>query len=275
MSTAMLMQKLMQIDAACSPQRQQKAQEDREKNLDEFTIEKRRMAEFIREIRADIKERDKIYQDNPQDSKGVVKGAEIRTKIREAIQKGEELDKLYKSKHKKLKIPGTKNLEAKKAKDENRKQIVDLMHQHIAELQKQEKHVRVGGDRALISESDESDSERDATGLGIPDIDDQRFELLKKNDQEIDEMLDVTLQGVKRLKQLAMEIGGAVDESNNLIAEVQTMADTTLGKLETVNGQLKKTLEAARSKADCCCDIILCVIILGIATAIYFVATKN
>jgi len=270
----MLMQKLMQIDAACSPQRKQQAQEDREKNLDAFTLEKRHMAEFIREIRADIKVRDQILQDNPNDSKGVVKSAEIRKKIRESVQRAEELEKMYKSKHKKLKIPDLKNADVKKSKDENRKQVVDLMWQHIKELKKQEKHVRTGGDRALITDS-ESDGERDVQGLAIADIDDPRFELLKKNDQEIDEMLDVTLQGVKRLKQLAMEIGGAVDESNNLIAEVQTMAETTLGKLETVNGQLKKTLETVRSKADCCCDIILCVLILGIATAIYFVATKS
>jgi len=276
----MLMKKLMEIDAACSPQRKVKEQEEREKNLDEFTIEKRRVADFIREIRLDIKERDRLYTEFPNDrAKGVTKGAEIRQKIKEVTERAEDLEKKYKAKHKKLKqkqkLPGIKIPEEKLAKDANRKQVIDLMWQHLKELERQEKTIRATDQQRIYESVSESDGERDVTGLGISDIDDPRFEVLRLNDQEIDEMLDITLQGVKRLKQIAIELGGAIEESNELITEVQQMAEVTLGNLETVNGQLKKTLQAVRSTADFCCDIILCCLILGIATAIYFVVTGN
>jgi len=123
------------------------------------------------------------------------------------------------------------------------------------------------------SNSSEEDGERDVIA-GIPDIDDPRFEVLRKNDEEIDVLLDDTLQGVRRLKQMAAEIGGEVEKSIVLIQEIKERADVTLGKLETVNGQLKKTIETARSPSNCCCDIILCCLILGIITAIYFLITK-
>jgi len=206
----MLMKKLVEIDAACSPQRKQQEIEDREKNLDEFTKEKRAIGAYFREIREDIKERDTLMKENR--TQGVKKSAEIRRKLTEATQRAEDLDKMYKAKHKKLKqsekIPGFKVSEEKKEKDENRKQVIDLMWKHLAELEKQEKTVRTVDDQLIHNSESSSDGERDVTGLGIPDIDDPRFELLRKNDQEIDRMLDITHQGAMRLKQLALEIGG-------------------------------------------------------------------
>jgi len=97
----MLMKKLVEIDAACSPQRKQQEIEDREKNLDEFTKEKRAIGAYFREIREDIKERDTLMKENR--TQGVKKSAEIRRKLTEATQRAEDLDKMYKAKHKKLK----------------------------------------------------------------------------------------------------------------------------------------------------------------------------
>jgi len=165
-------------------------------------------------------------------------------------------------------------LNLKIAKDENMKKVIELTWQHIKELERQEKHFKTEDNQLIRNSESDSDGERQVIA-GIAEIDDPRFELLRKNDAEIDQMLDITLQGVQRLKQLATEIGGEVEKSNELIKEVQNMADQTLGKLETVNGQLKKTLQKVRSPSNFCCDIILCCLILGIITAIYFVATKN
>jgi len=277
MSTAMLMKKLLEIEASCSPQRKLREQEEREQNLDDFTIEKRRMAEFVREIRADIKERDKLYQDSPNDrTKAVTKGAEIRKKLKDATERADHLEKMYKSKHKKLKqkqkIPGVEVSVEKKEKDENRKAVVDLMWEHLKELERQEKNVL----HREIESLSESDGSRDVGGVGgIAEMDDPRFELLRKNDREIDDMLDVTLAGVRRLKQLSLEQQVLTVETTELIETIQNMTDLTLGNLESVNGQLKKTIQAVRSTSNCCCDIILCMLILGIAVAIYFVATKK
>jgi len=275
MSTASLMKKLMEIDSACSPHRREREQIEREKNLDEFTIKKRKMASLIRDIREDIKERDSLYEDDDR-KKAVEKGSEIRKKLKDAVEFAEELEKIQQTKQKnhktKSQIPGFKLSEEKKAKDENREVLVGLMWKHLAELQKEEKSVKKPG-KTRISDSDSvEDGEREVGG--IPDLDDPRFEVLRQNDEEIDVLLDDTLQGVRRLKKIAQEIGGEVEKSNVLIEEIKERADVTIGRLETVNGQLKKTLEAARSPTDFCCDIILCCLILGIITAIYFVVTK-
>jgi len=146
------------------------------------------------------------------------------------------------------------------------------MWQHLKDLEKQEKNVR---NDSIASDDYFEEGEQEVAGLGIPEIDDPRFEVLRANDQEIDAALGETLKGVQRLKQLAQEMGQEVDKSNELIKEVQQMSELTMGKLETVNGQLTKTLEAAQSPSNFCCDIILCCLLLGIATAIYFVATSH
>jgi len=230
---------------------------------------------LIREIREDIKERDGFYAEDDR-KKAVEKGSEIRKKIKEAVEFGEQLEKMQQDKQKKHKakekIPGFKLTDEKKAKDENQENIVGLMWKHLAELQKQEKTMKT---TIKIQESNSSEEDGDREVIaGIPDIDDPRFEVLRKNDEEIDVLLDDTLQGVRRLKQMATEIGGEVEKSIILIQEIKERADVTLGKLETVNGQLKKTIESARAPSNCCCDIILCCLILGIITAIYFLITK-
>eukprot|EP01123_Difflugia_compressa_P014034 TRINITY_DN6922_c0_g1_i1.p1 TRINITY_DN6922_c0_g1~~TRINITY_DN6922_c0_g1_i1.p1 ORF type:complete len:154 (-),score=34.98 TRINITY_DN6922_c0_g1_i1:15-476(-) len=152
------------------------------------------------------------------------------------------------------------------------------MYQHLKELEKKEKNVRTDRDalyQSSDSEGGDTEMKEISSATGIPELDDPRYELLRKNDEEIDELLDVTLQGVRRLKGLAKEINAKVVESDDLITEVKNLADETMGKLETVNGQLKKTLAEARSPGSFCCDIILCAMILGIITALYFVITKS
>jgi hypothetical protein len=124
MSTVMLMKKLVEIDTACSPQRKLKEQIEREKNLDDFTIKKRQMAGLIREIREDIKERETFYADDDR-KKGVEKGSEIRKKIKEAVDFGEQLEKIQQDKQKKHKaksqIPGFKLSDEKKRKTKIKK----------------------------------------------------------------------------------------------------------------------------------------------------------
>jgi len=268
----------MEIDEACSPDREKKEREEAEKNLDDFTIEKRKMAEFIREIKTDIQERDEFYSKD-QRSKAVTKGSEIRGKIKQAKEVGTALEKMYKDKHKHLKakekLPGFKPTEEKKAKDDNRKQVVELMWKHISELERQEKTVKGSSALDNLGEASESSGERQVVVAGIPDIDDPQFELLRKQDAEIDLKLDQTLQGVQRLKQLAVEAGAELDLQDKMIENLQTIANETLGELENVNGELKKTLKQVRSARNCCCDICLCLLCLGVCAAIYFVITKH
>jgi len=114
----MLMEKLIAIDYACSPHRKEQEREEQEKNLDEFTKLKRTINAQIHVIRQDLKERDRLLKENNRQELPSVKSSEIRQKIRDVTQRAEDLDKMYKSEHKKLKlkekIPGMKDSEEKK-----------------------------------------------------------------------------------------------------------------------------------------------------------------
>lgn len=55
-----------------------------------------------------------------------------------------------------------------------------------------------------------------------------------------------------------------------MVEELNEMAEDAVANLETVNMELKKTLKSMRNGRDLCCDLIIFAIILGIATAVYF-----
>jgi len=145
--------------------------------------------------------------------------------------------------------------------------------QHLKELQDRESNP--GRASKLLADSvSDSSGEREVIAGGIPDIDDPQFELLRTQDAEIDRKLDITLEGVKRLKELALQAGEELNAQDELIEEINEVAEAALVNLETVNEELKKTLKKVRSARNLCCDLILLGVILGIATALYFIFTK-
>jgi hypothetical protein len=271
-----LMARLMEIDTQCRPEREKKAQEEAEKQLDEFQLEKRHLANKIRDVRASLQERDDLLE-NGERARAAEKSAIVRRELKKIKEDSERLEKTYQSKHSKLKakqkIPGVTIKAEKVAKDENRKKVVELTMQHLKELENREQNP--GRASKLLAESvSDSSGEREVIAGGIPDIDDPQFELLRTQDAEIDRQLDITLEGVKRLKELALAAGEELSAQDDLIEEINEVAETALVKLETVNMELMKTLKAVRSARNLCCDLILIGVILGIATAVYFMFTK-
>lgn len=99
-------------------ERKQKAQEEAAKKLDEFTIEKKELAEVIREVRRDLDERDALYANG--DRSGAAKlSSKIRARLKEIESSGKKLEHIQKEKHSKLKakqkLPGVKIPEEKVA----------------------------------------------------------------------------------------------------------------------------------------------------------------
>jgi len=273
------MRRLAEIDVACSPERKQKDQDEAAKKLDEFGIAKKDLADTIREIRHDLDERDQLY--GKGDRSGAAKlSSKVRSRIKEVEDSGKKLEKIQKEKHSKLKtkqaLPGFKVKEEKVQKDAARKQVVDLTWQHLKELQwRQENPGSKKTDTDRLIESDSSASgERAIIVGGIPDIDDPQFELLRKQDDEIEAELDLVLAGIRRLKQLAMQAGEELGQQEELIEELNVIAEDTNQKLETANRELSKTLKEVRSHKDLCCDLIIFAVILGCAAALYFLLTK-
>jgi len=204
----------------------------------------------------------------------------VRTRLKEVEDATKKLEKIQKEKHSKLKtkqkIPGVKVSEEKVQKDAARKQVVDLTFKHLEDLRWREQNPgqsRVNKEQLIADNSDDESGERAVVG-GIPDIDDPQFELLRKQDEEIDAELDVVLAGVRRLKALAQQAGEEIDNQQQLLEDLDTMAEEQVAQLETANRELAKTLKKVRSARNLCCDIIIIAVILGVAVAIYFLATK-
>jgi len=277
MSTEILYAKLKEINAQCLPERQQKKEEDEQakRDKDPFNQDRKALAEKIKEIRVAIDERDALYQKGDR-----VGGVKAGTKIRQQMMKdaqeiADRLEKTHKDR-KKLKVNeivmGASD--EKKQADESRQKVIEVMKQHLQEIDKLERTIKTPGSADLeISESSEAEQGERKVSV-LPDLDDPIFDQVNKNEQIIDEKLGKVLEGVKVLKQDAIEIGEELDSQEPMLKELTEHVEQTFGTLKNVNAQLKETLQEVRSARNFVCDIVLCLLILGIAGAIYGLLSK-
>jgi len=154
---------------------------------------------------------------------------------------------------------------------ERKKEIVDLCRQHIEECKRLEKQVR-GNTGYSFSESTKN---QDVIITSLPDIDgDEGFQLLRLQDQEIDEKLEQVSRGVKDLETMAKEMGKEIDMQGMMIDEVESKVVIANEKLANLNKRLKKTLAAYRKPDRFCIDIILLVVLLAIGGYLYNTFSK-
>jgi len=275
MSTEILYAKLKEINEQCAPERKQKKLEDeqKERDKDPFNRQRKELAEKIREIRTAIDERDSLYQKGDRVA-GVKSGTRIRqTLMKDAQRMAEELEKEHK-KRKKGPILGSASDEKKKS-DEDRQKIVGVMKQHLQELDKAERTIKTSTTNDMeISESSEVEHGEKKVNV-LPDLDDPIFDQVNSNEKLIDSALGVILEKVQIIKNDAVEIGQELDEQQQVVQQVTSHVENTFTSLKTVNTQLKETLQEVRSARTFCCDIILCLLILGIAGAIYGLVSKH
>jgi uncharacterized phage infection (PIP) family protein YhgE len=147
---------------------------------------------------------------------------------------------------------------------ERQKEIVELTFQHIAEVEKMEK--RMHYTEGILDDS----SDQEAAPTKLPDIDDdgeigQRFAMLKQRDQQIDQGLEEVSKGVAVLKQMAVEMGDAVDVQGAIMDDIEKKVDVNQGKVDNLNKRLKKTLETVRSGNRFAIDFICCLVMMALA----------
>jgi len=125
-----------------------------------------------------------------------------------------------------------------------------------------------------ISESSEVERGEKKVNM-LPDLDDPIFDQVNVNEKLIDSVLGVILTKVQVIKDDAVVIGQELNEQEQVVKQVTSHVENTFTTLKTVNAQLKETLQEVRSARTFCCDIILCLLILGIAGAIYGLLSKH
>nr|KYP41522.1 Syntaxin-71 [Cajanus cajan] len=84
-----------------------------------------------------------------------------------------------------------------------------------------------------------------------------------------DQGLDVIAEGLDTLKNMAHDMNEEMDRQVPLMDEIDTKVDKASSDLKNTNVRLKDTVNQLRSSRNFCIDIVLLIIILGIAAYLY------
>uniref|UniRef100_A0A5B7B2T9 Putative syntaxin-71 n=1 Tax=Davidia involucrata TaxID=16924 RepID=A0A5B7B2T9_DAVIN len=99
----------------------------------------------------------------------------------------------------------------------------------------------------------------------------QEYEMRKMKQ---DQGLDTIAEGLDTLKNMAHDMNEEIDRQVPLMDEIDTKVDKATADLKNTNVRLKDTVNQLRSSRNFCIDIILLIIILGIAAYLYNVLKK-
>jgi len=261
------MKKLKQIQDECVEKQGQLIITDQ--NIDEFTRLKKKLAFQVKNIRQLIADRDDMEKTAP----GTVATVELSQQIRQAMKEvrtdAQSLDKLQKDEKAKY-IKKNKQDEGMEQQIEHREEIVGTVFDHIEEVKQldQKRH----GDSAFSSKPG---APKDPLITSLPDIDDGGFQLLRKNDQVIDGMLDNVAAGVHELREIATEMGKEAEQQGIMLDNLDAKVDRVNDQLENINVRLRKALESVRKGDRFIVDIILLCVLLGLVGYIYSIIKKK
>ncbi|RYR50881.1 hypothetical protein Ahy_A06g025882 isoform A [Arachis hypogaea] len=108
-------------------------------------------------------------------------------------------------------------------------------------------------------------------------FDDEYFQQTEESSrfrQEYEMRLDVIAEGLDTLKNMASDMNEEMDRQVPLMDEIDTKVDKASSDLKNTNVRLKDTVMQLRSSRNFCIDIVLLIIILGIAAYLYNVLKK-
>ncbi|KAK4776081.1 hypothetical protein SAY87_024042 [Trapa incisa] len=94
----------------------------------------------------------------------------------------------------------------------------------------------------------------------------QEYEMRKMKQ---DQGLDMISEGLDTLKNMAHDMNEEMDRQVPLMDEIDSKVDRATSDLKNTNVRLKDTVNQLRSSRNFCIDIVLLIIILGIAAYLY------
>jgi len=261
-----LMRKLEKIQDECV-EKKGLAQDDPNDKSDEFTRLKKKVAFELNEVRQLIKNRDELELSTSGTRHTVEASHQIRSKIKAVKAEAQNLDALQKKERAKYEKKN-KTVPEKEQQIENREELVGLVFQHIKEVESLNN--RKHGDSSFGSQTESSDP----TITELPNIDDEGFQLLRRNDAIIDKHLEDISGSVGVLKEMAIEMGKEAELQGVMLDKLGDKVDVVNDQLESLNTRLRKALESVRKGDRFIIDIILLCVLLGIAGYIYSLVKK-
>jgi len=257
-----LIKRLEKIKSECEDPALKRKAAEKDENIDEFTSLKRKFAADVKQLRKMIKERDELEAVNPGSTHTVEASHNIRKTMKEIRADAQTLSALQKREEDKFRKKNKAD-STEEQKIESRAEIVDLAFKHIKECELLSN--RRFGDISSFGERDA----RDPVITELPDIDDEGFQLLRKNDAAIDMALDGISNQVGVLKEMAVEMGKEAELHGVMLDELNIHVDKVNDQLENINIRLKKTLDSIRKGDRFIVDIILLCVLLGVGGYIY------
>jgi len=260
-----LMRKLEKIQNDCVDKKGTVT--DPDDKSDEFTRMKRKVAADLNEVRQLIKNRDELELSTAGTRHTVEASHIIRSKIKSIKADAQTLDVLQKKEKAKYEKKN-KTIPEKETQIETREELVGLVFSHIKEIEglNNRKH----GDSSFGGGSDN----KDPTITELPNIDDEGFQLLRRNDAIIDEHLDNIAGTVGVLKEMAHEMGKEAELQGVMLDNLDKKVDDVNDQLENLNSRMRKALESVRKGDRFIVDIILLCVLLGIGGYIYSLVKK-
>lgn len=221
---------------------------------------------------------------------GIQAQAEIRELVRQAQDEWNEMNELYKKEARKKKSKFTpEELEVQQA----------LVMQLNAEIEKVKDVQMAGYSRGGMvdegvklnlgtlaaldavdfqSASDPSGGGKSwtsgPTGVAMTGSQQVQLQQIRDRDAEFDQDLDEIGEGIQDLHELALRQGEEVQRQNQMLNEVGSKIDAAHEHMVNVNAKMKDTLnEVGRSSDKLCVDIMCIVLGIGLAAAMYKLAT--
>lgn len=255
---------------------------------DEFTTIKHRMAETIRDVKADLRTQS---ESRGLDRSSVELNQKIRAGMKKLTEDFKDLNRLY-------------DKEVKKRKSKLSKEDLDLRQELIAqysqEMQEIKKLARAGymkdagaadptlafsgaATSTLTREELFKPSGGGAGGGGaggggrraVQDVELTEFQQqglaqIKANDLEMDQMLDEIGVVVQDLGQMAGAIQEEVKVQGVMLDDLETKIEKAQDKLTSVNQAVKESLESKGLGGErACINMICCIVLLGIVGVLY------
>eukprot|EP01116_Phalansterium_solitarium_P020746 TRINITY_DN620_c0_g2_i1.p1 TRINITY_DN620_c0_g2~~TRINITY_DN620_c0_g2_i1.p1 ORF type:complete len:276 (+),score=78.57 TRINITY_DN620_c0_g2_i1:60-887(+) len=267
-----LMMKLSYIKVECMDPDEKKKIKEADKAMDNFTRQRKEMARDVKQLRQQIQERNELLGSAGDGTRATVEAsARIRRMIQDITTQAGNLEKMQKEQEEELE---RKKAEGKTIKEEDqnqvahRKEVVELCYKHIKELKFLEKHGEGGHQAEFIGSF--GGKEQTPLVTELPDIDgDEAFMLLKRQDLQIAAFINKASEGIEHLRILALAMGNELEMQDMMLATIEVKVDKTTEHLARLNRDLKKALQGVRRGNRLCIDMILLVVILGIAGYIY------
>ena len=117
-----------------------------------------------------------------------------------------------------------------------------------------------------------------AVGGGGPDLTEsqqQGLVQIERNQQEVDQILEMISSGIDDLQGMAQGMGDEISKQNKMLDEVETTVDRTNEHMQKVQAKMHDTLQKTRGGDKFCMDMVLIFIIVAVGLLIVKIFTSR